>query len=202
MKYLITENQYNNTRKLIRKSISTVGLLGTINRFNLNLKALIKIFDGYEMPYLDCEDLFYLSSMLIENNEVKTNFIIDNFALSIESQGIGDMALFIISNLESGDSLEGYSTPYWDGDCILPIDFNYFNYRLKRPIKNIGGETIPQGQISTTDISTIYGKRWNIKSEFSSFSEIKDFLENEYPQQIEFYSSFVFDRLKERYNLK
>lgn len=207
MKYLITENQYNSTRKLIRKSINEVGFLSTVNRFKLNLKTLSAIFDGYEMPYIDCEDLFYFTTKIFKNKEAKTHFVINNFEIDITPVKASPLSghyvnLIFVKDLETGYYLEGKSTPFFDGDCILPIDFYYFNFTLKEPKKYLDGTVVPAGEEINIDISGRYDNRWNIRDKFNSFSEIKDFLENEYPQQIEFYSSFIFDRLKERYNLK
>jgi hypothetical protein len=171
MKFLITESQKNSVRTKITKSISEKGIWDTMSEYKLSLKSLDFIYKGSEIPNLTCPDLSVLINRLTSNGIINTdNIIIGDYLLNLS---IHTAISFKVKSLEHEDSITGFATPYWGGNCEIPIEFQ--EYYPDAFSEFGGGETeyIVNDFYKIIDLSDL---------KFSTFSEIKTWFENDYVQ--------------------
>lgn len=156
-----------------------------MDSFKLNLKTLEFIYKDSKLPDLGCYDLHELVTYFFKHDMIKTpiNDIEDKYVLDV--YGSYDAVSFSLTSLEFRDSLHGYATPYYDGRCRLPIDFDSYIQKEENSIKeqNIGG---------------MYHKIIPLKNiELSTFSEIKEWIENDYVQILIDYCEPIFEEIRE-----
>lgn len=170
MKFLIKESQHKSIKARISKSIAEKGMWDTMHDFNLSLKTLDVIYRNSKLPELTCQDLNDFITYLIFKQIVKTkNIQKDGYHLNFDLDGMSQSLYFKITDIERLDSLDGYATPYFDGNCSLPIDLEYYQYI----------DDVDEAQDHS--IAGDYFESFNLKNlEFSSFSEIKRWFENDY----------------------
>jgi len=125
MKYLINENQYGNLKKRLQKSIDDHGLIETLERYKLPLNIFDKIFEGdYEY---DCDIMNDLTLYFFEKGLLKKEHNFDGMRYVITlDRDFGGVIQFHFNDRYSEVSLIGYATPYFDADCNLPIDYDYY----------------------------------------------------------------------------
>lgn len=186
MNFLITESQKSSIRGRISKSINHKGIWQTIEDFKLNLKTLDVIFKD-KMPELDCSDLNDLIGHLIYKKIVKTeNLRKGDYSLYFQMDDLAGSLYFKITNLEHEDSLDGYGTPFWDGECKLPIDLEYYSFIDEND------------DIEDHNITDQYFKSISLRDKkFSKFSEIKEWFENDYIKILIDFCEPIFEELRD-----
>ena len=110
------------------------------------------------------------NTSLINKNIDLTKFNYEEGSLEL-SYGFGSGTL----NFFYKDSLyyiDGYGTPYWDGDCIIPVDISYFE---KTETKEYSDE------YDNLQMSVDYELT---PKKFNSYQEIIDFMNKVYPKLI------------------
>jgi hypothetical protein len=189
MKFLITESQKSSIRDMITKSILEKGILRTIENFKLNLKTLDLIYKNSEIPKLTCYELSQLIAHLINNDLVKRDDIKKgDYNVDVSMNDFTSAVFFEVTNLKYNDSLSGYATPYWHGECGLPIDVEYYSWP-----KN-------DGRHEDVEIEGEYYRSLNLdRTKFSTFSEIKTWIEDVYPQILIDVCSPLFKDLRESF---
>lgn len=125
MKFIITENQNSKLKDMIKNSIDKVGIIDTIKRYKLDLKTLNKFYS--EDNEFDCELSSNFIFKLISSGILKNTFTTKKFGLWIDTYSHDGTIGFTYEDNESGDVVGGYSTPYWDGECITPVDVTFYN---------------------------------------------------------------------------
>ena len=125
MKYIITENQNSKLKDMIKKSIDTVGVIGTLKRYKLDLNTLSKFYRNEDD--LECKDLYKFINTLISNHMLETTFITDKYGLWLDYYSFDGTVGFTYKDNEFEDEVGGYATPYWDGECVTPVDITFYN---------------------------------------------------------------------------
>lgn len=189
MKYIITESQLSKTKKLVLSKISNWGLLKTIKRFGLTIDTFDKIFED-KMPELTCSDLDDLLKLYVKSGAIKGNKIKEingvKYSLKNDWDSLNGTNYFKVVNFETREALEGYGTPYWDGNCFLPIDYEVFTY----PDKD------SYGRYDFHSFET-----YDLKTEFNSLSEFISYADNEIPDLILNDSIKTFPKIRNKVGL-
>ena len=68
--------------------------------------------------------------------------------------------------------IDGYATPYWDGECMIPVDISYFENTKTKEYSE---------EYDNLQMSVDYEL---VPKKFSSYQEIIDFMNNDYPMII------------------
>lgn len=187
MKFLIKESQHKSIKARISKSIAEKGMWETMDNFNLSLKTLDVIYRNSKLPELTCQDLSDFISYLIFKKIVNTkNVKKEKYNFHFDLDGMSEALFFKITDIERLDSLDGYATPYFDGNCSLPIELDYYQYI----------DDVDEAQDHS--IAGQYFESINLKNlEFSSFSDIKKWFENDYLKILINYCEPIFRELRD-----
>ena len=110
------------------------------------------------------------------------------FGYSLDSTitliNISENATFKVTDKKTTNSLDGYATPYWDGNCYLPIDIEYYNF------------TDDDGNPDDEELTGDYYERYKLPTEFESFQTIIDWMENDYIKYIIDFCRKTFEELE------
>lgn len=187
MKFLIKESQHKSIKAKISKSIAEKGIWETMVNFNLSLKALDVIYRNSKLPELTCRDLsdfmvYLIFKKIVKTKNVKKEKYNFHFALDHMSEGL----YFKITDIERLDSLDGYATPYYTGECRLPIELDYYQY--VDDVDEAQDHSIAGQYFESIDLKNL---------EFSSFSDIKKWFENDYLKILINYCEPIFRELRD-----
>ena len=187
MKFLIKESQHKSIKTRISKSIAEKGMWTTMEDFNLSLKTLDVIYRNSKLPELTCQDLSDFMAYLVFKQIVNTkNIKKDGYHLNFDLDGMSEALFFKITDIKRLDSLEGFATPYYNGECRLPIELDYYQYV----------DDVDEAQDHS--IAGQYFESVNLKNlEFSSFSDIKKWFENDYLKILINYCEPIFSELRD-----
>jgi|688.fasta_scaffold250546_1 hypothetical protein len=184
MKIILNENQLGSLKKTLEDSIDDVGVYQTLKRYNLNLRALSVIFNG-DMPEISCQDLYDMirDQIKVLTSELK---IFNNHNFDFEFDRMAGSLQFTCKKLdsESNESLSGWATPYWNGECYIPIDFEFYSW-------NYDGQ-----ELREEDINGDFNHMEDAPTEFNSFNDIKRWLENDYLKMLSERCDEVFEELR------
>lgn len=129
MKLLITENQKDKLKTKILDSFEKNGVYKTFEVYSLTPKTLDFIFKN-DFPKFDCYDLSQLHRYFYGKKYFDHNFTFyfDNKPYEVSSNRRYDGVMeYDIKDPENYDGLVVLATPYYDGDCFIPIDVtDYF----------------------------------------------------------------------------
>jgi len=177
MKIIITEEQFNTllesnfekNSRLIYKMWNDGMEFNEISDYTgLSLEQIIFILKDKEI-YIDCGLAYKLVGLLFRTDLVNKKHSFEDMRADIELNWDGFGGYVIFEYDDSGYKLVGYATPYWNGDCITPVDGSYFED--KDYGDNYDDYAYNQG------LTTSYTPK-----SFESISELIDFLNNEYPK--------------------
>jgi hypothetical protein len=116
---------------------------------------------------IDCKFAETLLPTLYRTSLTNKNFHGDNETLRVE----WTFGAFITFNYEDPKyELRGYATPYWNKECVTPVDSNYF----------LDKETNEYEEDHDSFGMTID----NTPDSYNSIQEFIDFLNNEYPKEL------------------
>ena len=129
MKLLITENQQNKLKKKILDSFEKTSVSNTLSNYSLTPKALDFIFKD-DFPKFDCYDLSQLYKYFYSKKYFDHNFTFDfngKTYLVLSTKRTDDVMEYEIKDPENNDGIVVLATPYYEGECFLPIDVtDYF----------------------------------------------------------------------------
>ena len=177
MKYIITESQYNKTKQMILKSFEEVGITKTIQKFKLSPEALDKLFTG-GVSEIEKFDVLGKCSVLEDLIKVFfrikyfTNYVLDYEGEPMYSFRFGNDnhtgALIIdIKDLNYGDTITVYASPFYEGYCEVPIDVYQYD--------DTNG--------FTHDPEDLIQYEYKVSpDDFKTFSDISNWFKNEYPK--------------------
>ena len=184
MKYLITESQGSRLKKQLTQSFDEIGFAETINRYKLSIPQLDKIYKNSRLPEFSCDDLNEICSVLIYDTVIRKKFISEKYHISLDMDDFLSAVYFKVTDKKTTNSLDGYATPYWDGNCYLPIDIEYYNF------------TDDDGDSGDEELTGQYFKEYKLPTEFESFQAIIDWMENDYIKGIIDFCEIVFEELE------
>lgn len=186
MKYLITENQYEKIRNQVLQSIETVGFNETTNRYKLGYEGFNKIFQGTELPEFSGWELkeiiftFFKKKWLNEDYKDikggKIYFDIDEFMGSVWFKRVW---------FKNNHRIDGYATPYHDGDFKLLLDADFYSYDDE------------EGEARDIEITSQYFEKIELPEYFSSFKEIKEWIEDFYVKTVIDYTNSVYKEMSD-----
>jgi hypothetical protein len=188
MKYIITES---NLKNLLYKSFSEHGFVETMERMRLTLPQILKIYGDHKLPRLSCVDKFEICDSIINSGSesvdwwtgsdklMKLKFKRGGYIVSIIPGGYGEVTYFKVGKISTGDSLDGAATPFWNGDCYLPVDVDLY---IKKDV--INGRPIDVYQ------------RFDLDREFETLKDIIIWLNSEYISSILKVCRPVFEKME------
>lgn len=173
MKVILSESQFSRTQKIIIDSIKTIGLPGTIKKYNLNLTAISWILKDTDFNQLDLdvEDISGTIVLLIKNKLINTEYNFDNVKITfdIERGNFVTVEIIIYESDENSISCYGYATPFYEGDQWLPIEISDCFVHRGPDTKNY---YIDFKEYPNTPVN------------FKTFNDFKDWIEIEFPNLI------------------
>ena len=180
----INESQYEKIQNQILNSIKKHGFYDAMNAYKLNVEGLHKIFGEGNLPKFDCRDLYQIFSYFVFKNLVQTEFKIKkNGSISFYTDSFSGTNFFR-RKFKDSTMIDGYATPYWDGNCNLPLDADFYVY-------NINDDEEPD----EVDIVGEYQESVKLPKQWNSFMEMKNWLENDYVKILIDYTNNVYDKL-------
>ena len=140
MKLLITENQKDKLKTKILDSFEKNGVYKTLDTYSLTPKTLDYIFKN-DFPEFDCYDLgslytyFYIKKYFDNNFSYEFN---GKTYLVLSSKRFDGVMEYDIKDPENNDGIVVLATPYYEGDCFIPIDAT--DYFIEDDYYEIWGE--------------------------------------------------------------
>jgi hypothetical protein len=172
MKYIISESQYENlftdkNYRLVAKMWDQGMNTSEIAEL-LNIRESIVIYLLREKEiHIDCEFAETLLPILYRTSLINKNFSSGDETLLLE----WTFGAFITFNYENPKyELRGYATPYWNKECVTPVDSSYFLDKETNEYED--GHDYFNMTIDYTPDS------------YNSIQEYIDFLNNEYPKEL------------------
>jgi len=117
---------------------------------------------------ISCDLAYRLIQILYKTSLINKEFNFNNgqMELVFKWDGFGGMIIFEYDDKDY--KLTGMATPYWDGNCSIPVDGSYFEDKESGDYYE---------EYDDSGIRTDYAP-----SKFNSIQELIDFLNNEYPK--------------------
>lgn len=188
MKYIITES---NLKNLLFKSFSEHGFVETMERMRLRLPQILKIYGNYKLPDLSCVDIFEICDSIVNSGSesvdwwggsdklMKLEHKRGDYKINIFPGGYGEAVYYKVEKISTGDTLEGAATPYWNGECFLPVDVEMY---------------IKKGVINGRPLNEYV--QFKPKEEFETFSDILNWLNVTYISNILSFCRPIFERME------
>jgi hypothetical protein len=176
MKYIITES---NLKNLLYKSFLEHGFVETMERMRLTLPQILKIYGDHKLPGLSCVDKFEICDSIINSGSesvdwwggsdkvMKLKFKRGDYMVKIFPNGYGEVTHYTVEKISTGDFLEGVATPFWNGECYLPVDVEMY---IKKDLMN--------------ERSIDEYVRFELKQDFETFKDIITWLNVTYVSNI------------------
>lgn len=170
MKLLITENQKNKLKTKILDSFEKTDVHNTLTNYSLTPKTLDYIFKN-DFPEFDCYDLGSLYRYFDIKKYFDHNFTFDfnNKTYEVSSHRRFDGVMeYDIKDPENNDGVVVLATPYYDGECFIPVDVT--DYFVGDDYHEIGGDH--------------YNDVISPPENFSSFVEFLNWFKNDAMEQM------------------
>ena len=172
MKYIITESQYDNL--FTDKNYRLVGKMwdkgmdtSDIAEFTGIRESVVIYLLREKEIHIDCAFADTLLQTLFKTTMVNKNFHGDNETLRLE-WALGGMISFNYE--DSNYVLGGYATPYWNRDCVTPVDSHYFEDKKTGEHEN---------EYDKLEMTTDY-----TPSSYNTIQEFIDFLNDRFPKEL------------------
>jgi len=167
MKFLFSESQSESLINLFDKTIQKHGLQKVLYRYKLSMNDAIRLIGDLPINRFTNEDLYELCVYFVvrdkkywneglSDGDFRLTFEVDSFVGTINT-------LFVSLSLKQTFELNGMATPYWDASSALPIDFDYFLYKIGY------------------DITGDFFERVDLKNKFQNLGEVVQWLYKDYP---------------------
>jgi hypothetical protein len=179
MKIILTESQYKNLfeSKEEKKSdllysmwMEGMSMDDIKDYTGMNMQQIISYLKNREIN-IDCkfaEDLVLTLMYRTDFINKNYNFNDGQMFLNLNWGGSSGSVAFEFNDKEY--KLTGWATPYWGGECNIPVESNYFENKKTDEYVNEYGNS--DKKIEYTP------------SSFNSIQELIDFLNNDYPKQL------------------
>ena len=120
---------------------------------------------------IDCEFAEKLTSLLFWKTElINKKYTVNDGESTLEFTWGGFSGIIYFTYEDEDYQITGMATPFWDGNCFIPVDLE--------SIENKSTGMIEDG-FGSSDIDLK-----NTPSEFNSIQELIDFLNNDYPKKL------------------
>jgi len=179
MKIIISESQYNllfesnyeKNKKLVEKMWDDGMSFNDIRELIGIKKDQLYFLLKDKEHKINCSTAYYDILDIIDNTDLINKKInIKDIELELGFYDFGGTLNFIYK--DNDFHIEGMATPYWNGNCTLPVDIGYFE------------------DLSTNEYNDEYDElqmtvdRELVPKQFNSFQKLVDFMNNEYPYLI------------------
>ena len=202
MKFIITESKYENVKNTIKKSISEVGLLETLNRYKLPMESLDYLLEKESGEYFSAKQLRNVLLYYVLISKSLPHWIeIDEYDIYFEKEYPGinldycDMG--VIKNREGGQLRIGisgmfspFAQPSRDYEPFCQFDFNWFTK----------GDWRQHDEFYLESDEHNRGYRFEAP-EISSMKELKDWYLNDLPKEIIQHAESYIDYVLEKENI-
>lgn len=184
MKIIISESQYNlllesnyeKNKKLVGNMWDEGMSFSEIqDLIGLNKSQLYFLLKDKEQN-IDCSEANQIITGMISNTDLinkkidLTNFDYEGGSLELSYDRMVGTLNFIYKN--NVYHIEGMATPYWNGECSIPVDIGYFEDLATNEYND---------EYDEMQMTVDYGL---VPKKFNSYQEIIDFMNNEYPNLI------------------
>jgi hypothetical protein len=178
MKIIISESQYNlllesnfeKNKRLVGKMWDEGMKIGEITELiGLNEEQVILLHKDKPIK-IDCGFAERLTTLLFWRTDfIRKEYSFNDGETTLEFTwgGFSGIIYFTYENKEV--KLVGMASPYWNGDCSIPVDTDYFENKL-------------DGEEDDANFSDMTLN--NVPSKFNSIQELIDFLNNDYPKEL------------------
>jgi hypothetical protein len=183
MNYLITESQSKILQRELKRSIEEIGVWKTRKRFKLNHEQLFHLL-GDDLPDLSCEDYYDIIYDIFIGGKVKKRYNIGRYRLSLYLDNMVGAINFRCVDVLNGDEITGYATPYWDGECQLPLELSWYTYQDE------------DGNPQETELVGEFSEYEVLDNKFNEVSEIIDWFNTEYMKILSEYCDNAFDHVR------
>ena len=121
---------------------------------------------------IDCELAEELTSLLFwKTNLINKNYSFNDGKSTLEFTWGGFSGIIYFTYEDESYEIVGMASPYWNGDCFIPVDLASIENKMTGDIDD--------------GISEDSGIQFeNVPSEFSSIQEMIDFLNTVYPREV------------------
>jgi hypothetical protein len=162
MKIILTETQLNKIKNVVETLYQEGFSFEDISNYtSLSLGEVVTLLKDYDYE-IDCEMAYDLIIKLYDNTDLFRKVVrTENYTLEFfysKTEGAIDY-----SYETEKYGLYGYGTPYWNGECYLPIE----NIEI---VDNVNGETEDYEPYSKIDLP----------NRFDTISEFFDWFNNDY----------------------
>jgi hypothetical protein len=169
MEIIITESQLNNilkTQNIIRNLFEKGYTVDDIGKYtSLNKGLIYDAIKDYDYE-IDCDSAYHILIDLFNLSQLSSKYNDGVRHISLDLDNMSGTLYFEYRNEKC--LLTGMATPYWDNDCILPIDglsCEFFN---------------SENQSTNYFDSEVSYKTFSIPTHFNSISEFIDWFNNNY----------------------
>ena len=172
MKIIITESQYENlfsekNYRLTSKMWDQGNDISEISELTGLRESVVLYLLREKEINIDCEFAENLLPILYRTSMINKDFSSGDETLRVE----WTFGAFITFNYDDPKyELRGYATPYWNKECVTPVDSNYF----------LDKETNEYEEDNDSFGMTID----NTPDSYNSIQEFVDFLNNEFPKEL------------------
>lgn len=180
MNYIITESQRSVLRDQIKNSIEEIGIWKTRKRFKLSDEQLFHLL-GDDLPDLSCSDYYDIIYSIFSGDKVKKKYNVGRYVLSLYmDQMTGSIDFTCVDTLKD-DKITGYATPYWDGECQLPLELSWYMYEDD------------DGDLEEVELNGEFFESDHLDMKFNSVSEIINWFETDYIERLITYCRDAFE---------
>lgn len=178
MKIVISESQYHNLfESNYEKNLTLVYKMWNegmdiydINELTgLTLEQILFLLKDKKIK-IDCGFAYNLLRILFRSDLVNKKHTFEDMSADLEFSWDGFGGIVNFSYNDNRYKLRGFSTPYWDGNCVTPVDGSDFE-----DMETGNYDEYYDNQGMTTEYTP---------SRFNSIQELIDFLNNEYPKLV------------------
>jgi hypothetical protein len=179
MKIIITESQYNtlfesnfekNSKLIYKMWNDGMDLYNISDYTGLDLEQILFLLKDKEI-YIDCGFAYQLVSMIFSYTDlVNKRYFFDDDKFDFKLSWDGFSGTLDFDYNDKHYNLKGMATPYWDGNCYIPVDGSYFEDKRNGDYTDSYDNTGLEME--------------NTPSEFNSIQELIDFLNNDYPTNL------------------
>ena len=182
---VLSENSFERTKEMIAKSVDRIGIVDTIKKFGLSVKAAdkfiepsvilpgdhqlslerIKSFSTYQCREILQYYIFNKKSLpsYYKDDEVKIHLSFDSFV------GTWNFSIYFDEN--ENEAMTGYATMFWDDNKELPISIDFY----------INHQEAYESEFEFNDYMTIDQK-------FKTVQQLVDFYNENYFSAIKYYT--------------
>ena len=179
MKIIISESQYNlllesnfeKNKRLVEKMWDEGMNLDEISSLiGLDKSQIILLIKDKNIK-IDCGFAERLANLLFWKTDfIRKDHSFNDGEITLEFTWGGFSGIIYFTYEDEDYEISGMATPYWNGDCLIPVDLD----RIKT--KSTG--------VYEDDLSPTGYVLENIPSRFNSIQELIDFLNTDYPKEI------------------